>query len=191
MNDAAPAGHALEPAWVGEVLTFWFSELQESEWWRKSDALDERIRSRFLALHGQLAAGDDDAVREPRPMLAAVIVLDQFSRNLFRGSSRAFAADPAARRLARQAISAGYDRGLRPEERLFLYLPFEHSEDRADQAYSVELISALGREDWTRYAVAHQVIIERFGRFPHRNAVLGRESTAEEIAALEEPMSSF
>jgi uncharacterized protein (DUF924 family) len=180
-----------EPAWVGEVLSFWFSELQERDWWRKSDALDERIRARFLALHGQLAATGGDGIRGPRPTLAAVIVLDQFSRNLFRGSPRAFAADPVARRLARQAISAGDDRGLRPEERLFLYLPFEHSEDRADQAYSVELISALGREDWTRYAVAHQVIIGRFGRFPHRNAALGRESTAAEIAALQEPMSSF
>lgn len=180
-----------EPAWVGEVLEFWFSELEEADWWKKSEALDERIRARFLGVHGQLASGEGDIDTGARPMLAAVIVLDQFSRNLYRGSPRAYAADALARRLARDAVAQCHDLGMRPEERLFLYLPFEHSEDRADQALSVELISKLGREDWTRYAVAHQVIIDRFGRFPHRNAVLGRESTAEEIAALREPMSSF
>jgi uncharacterized protein (DUF924 family) len=124
-------------------------------------------------------------------VLAAVIVLDQFSRNMFRSTPRAFAADPIARRLARQAVERGLDVSMAREERLFMYLPFEHSEDREDQALSVHLIGQLGHEEWTRFALAHQSIIDRFGRFPHRNAVLGRTSTKEEIALLEESMGSF
>lgn len=180
-----------DPAWVGEVLGFWFAELRESDWWAKNESIDARIRARFLGLHARVASTDAGGVVGPRPLLAAVIVLDQFSRNLFRGNRRAFAADPIARRLARQAVSSGFDTTMRPEERLFLYLPFEHSEDPADQALAVRLIAALGQDSWTRYALAHQALIDRFGRFPHRNAVLGRESTAEELAALREPMSSF
>jgi uncharacterized protein (DUF924 family) len=122
---------------------------------------------------------------------AAVIVLDQFSRNLFRNSARAFAADPLARKLAARAIEQGVDAALPPEQRIFLYLPFEHSEDRADQARAVALTNALGNENWTRYALAHQALIERFGRFPHRNAVLGRESTPEELEVLKQPFGAF
>ena len=107
-----------------------------------------------------------------RPTLATVIVLDQFSRHIFRGTPRAFAADPLARRIARKAINHGLDASLREEERLFLYLPFEHSEHRDDQVLSVRLFSQLGREEWRHHALAHHSIIERFGRFPHRNAVL-------------------
>jgi uncharacterized protein (DUF924 family) len=180
-----------DPAWVGEVLGFWFTELRESDWWTKNESIDARIRARFLGLHEQLVRTDAVGIVRPRPLLAAILVLDQFSRNLFRGNPRAFAADPVARRLAREAVSRGFDTTMRPEERLFLYLPFEHSEDRADQALAVDLIAALGQDSWTRYALAHQALIDRFGRFPHRNAVLGRESTAEELAALREPMSSF
>ncbi len=191
MNEFRAEGDGREPSWVREVLGFWFSEIEEAGWWAKSDANDATIRERFLALHERLIAGDGGDLGGPRTLLAAVIVLDQFSRNMFRGSPLAYAADSLARRLARQAIAQGDDAGMTREERLFLYLPFEHSEDRADQADAVELIAALGREDWTRYAFAHKAIIDRFGRFPHRNAVLGRESTATEIAALREPMSSF
>lgn len=180
-----------DPAWAREVLDFWFSELEERDWWTKSEAIDGVVRSRFLGLHERLAATEGGDAAGPRATLAAVIALDQFPRNLFRGSPRAYSTDAIARRLATQAVAGKHDLAMRPEERLFLYLPFEHSEDRSDQALSVELISKLGREDWTRYAVAHEVIIDRFGRFPHRNAVLGRTSTAEEIAALAEPMSSF
>jgi uncharacterized protein (DUF924 family) len=180
-----------DPAWAREVLDFWFSELEERDWWTKSEAIDGVVRSRFLGLHERLAATEGGDAAGPRATLAAVIALDQFPRNLFRGSPRAYSTDAIARRLATQAVAGKHDLAMRPEERLFLYLPFEHSEDRSDQALSVELISKLGREDWTRYAVAHKVIIDRFGRFPHRNAVLGRTSTAEEIAALAEPMSSF
>ena len=183
--------HALDDAWVEEVLRFWFAELREADWWTKSERVDATIRARFLDLHARLVAADGGVSSAARPALAAVIVLDQFSRNMFRGTPRAFAADPIARRLARDAVARGFDAELQPTERLFLYLPFEHSEDRADQALSVELIARLGREDWTRYALAHQSVIDRFGRFPHRNAVLGRESTAEEIAALRDPKNSF
>jgi uncharacterized protein (DUF924 family) len=180
-----------EPAWVGEVLDFWFRELGEADWFARSAALDERIRVRFLALHDQVVRSDGSDATTPRAMLAAVIVVDQFSRNLFRGTPRAFAADPLARRLAREAIAKGFDVAMKSQERFFLYLPFEHSEDRAHQVLCVDLMRSLGREDWTRYAEAHKAIIDRFGRFPHRNAALGRPSTPEELAFLEEPGSAF
>lgn len=189
-KDGPPPRHE-EPAWVGEVLRFWFESLGPDRWFAKSEQVDEAIREHFFDLHARLLEVDAAGLEGPRPLLAAVIVLDQFSRNLFRGSPRAFAADPLARRLADRAISLGLDRGMSVAERLFLYLPFEHSEDRGDQARSVDLIAQLGNDGWTRYAAAHKVLIDRFGRFPHRNVVLGRTSTPEEIAAMQEPMGSF
>ena len=183
--------HPGEPTWVAEVLEFWFSELTPADWWKKSDEIDARIRARFLDLHAQVLAAGGGHPDGARPTLATVIVLDQFSRNMFRGTPRAFAADPLARRIAREVINHGLDASLREEERMFLYLPFEHSEHRDDQAFSVRLFSQLGREEWRHHALAHQSIIERFGRFPHRNAVLGRQSTPEELAALEDPANSF
>jgi uncharacterized protein (DUF924 family) len=180
-----------EPAWVGEVLRFWFESLGPERWFAKNDEIDQAIRERFRDVHGRLLEVDAAVPDAARPLLAAVIVLDQFSRNMFRGSPRAFAADPLARRLADRAIALGLDRGMRRAERLFLYLPFEHSEDRGDQVRSVELIAELGNDGWTRYAEAHKLLIDRFGRFPHRNAVLGRTSTPEEIAAMQDPMGSF
>jgi uncharacterized protein (DUF924 family) len=180
-----------EPHWVRQVLDFWFSELQEADWWAKSEVTDAVIRERFLALHERLAADDGPGSGDCRTLLATVIVLDQFSRHLFRGSPRAYDADPIARRLARHAIARGCDSGMRDEERMFLYLPFEHSEHPADQSLAVELFAGIGHEEWTRDALAHKALIDRFGRFPHRNAVLGRESTPEEIAALREPKGSF
>lgn len=179
------------PAWAQEVLDFWFAELGQSGWFSKDAGVDACIRERFLRLHGQLSADEGGGVAGARPLLAAVIVLDQFSRNLFRGSARAFASDAVARNLARQAIADGLDSEMKPEERYFLYLPFEHSEDPADQALAVDLITQLGSEEWTKYAVAHKALIDRFGRFPHRNAVLGRQSSDEEIAAMKQPMGSF
>lgn len=185
------ATDTVPPGWVDEVLRFWFEEMGESRWFGKSDVIDGQIRDRFLSLHEQLVASEGEGLTTPRPLLAAVIVLDQFSRNMFRGTPRAFAADPVARRLARAAIDRGFDLGMTQAERMFLYLPFEHSEDRGDQTLAVDLIRRLGHAEWTRYAEAHQAIIDRFGRFPHRNAILGRASTAEEIAAMKEPMGSF
>lgn len=180
-----------EAPWVQEVLAFWFSELGEAHWFSKSDVIDAQIRRRFGALHDRIVSDGGIDADTPRPLLAAVIVLDQFSRNMFRGTPRAFAADPLGRRLARQAIDRGFDVAMTPAERMFLYLPFEHSEDREDQALAVRLIGQLGNEEWTRYALAHQSIIDRFARFPHRNAILGRTSTPEELVLLADPMGSF
>jgi uncharacterized protein (DUF924 family) len=186
---------ASEPDWVSDVLEFWFDELGEHGWFARSDRIDAVVRKRFGGLQARLAmdsgidAEFDDS--DPRQVLAAVIVLDQFSRNIHRGTPQAFAADASARRLARQAIARGLDHSMTVRERMFLYLPFEHSEDAEDQALSVRLIGQLRNESWTRYALAHESIIIRFGRFPHRNAVLGRTSTPEELALLNEPMGSF
>jgi uncharacterized protein (DUF924 family) len=175
---------ALPPGWDEEVLDFWFSELAPRDWFAGGPALDARIRERFADLHARLAGGDGGGIVSPREHLAAVIVLDQFSRQLYRDDARAFASDALARRLADAALCAGHDADMTVEQRLFLALPFEHSEDAADQARAVALTEALGNAQWTQYARAHQDLIARFGRFPHRNAVLGRASTAEERAFL-------
>jgi uncharacterized protein (DUF924 family) len=177
----------VDPAWVTEVLEFWFDELGEAHWFAKSEEIDAQIRCRFLSLHERIAADAGSDATAQRPLLAAVIVLDQFSRNLFRGTPRAFAADPVARRLSRTAIKQGFGIAMKEQERLFLYIPFEHSEDREDQALAVELIARLGNEEWTRDAIAHKAIIDRFGRFPHRNAILNRHSSPDEVELLQEP----
>jgi uncharacterized protein (DUF924 family) len=178
---------SVEPAWVGEVLHFWLDELEEAQWFANSDAIDAQIRTRFLPLHRRIAADPSSVPTAPRPLLAAVIVLDQFSRNLFRGTPYAFAADPSARELSTTAVKQRFDVPMKEDERLFLYMPFEHSEDREDQALAVELIARLGNEEWTRDALAHKTIIDQFGRFPHRNATLGRHSSQHELAFLREP----
>jgi uncharacterized protein (DUF924 family) len=187
MSGAHSSSDPAEPAWVTEVLDFWFEELGEAHWFSRNDGLDARIRGRFLPLHERLVAHDGCVSATPRALLAAVIVLDQFSRNLFRGTPGAFAADPIARRLSRFAIHRGFDAGMKEQERLFLYMPFEHSEDREDQALAVTLIARLGNDDWTHYAIEHRAIIDRFGRFPHRNAILNRPSSADEVALLQQP----
>jgi uncharacterized protein (DUF924 family) len=181
----------MDSSWVGDVLHFWFEELTQGDWFTKNPDLDARIRDRFLPLHEQLVADESIGADAPHPVVAAVIVLDQFSRNMFRDDRRAFSADVAARRLARAAIAQGFDIAVTREERYFLYLPFEHSEDRDDQALAVNLIARLGKDEWTRYAAAHKTIIDRFGRFPHRNAALKRCSTADEIAFLNESAPPF
>lgn len=186
MSRAHSSSDSVEPAWVSEVLNFWFEELGEAYWYAKSDGIDARIRSHFLSLHQQLVADDGRVAATPRAMLAAVIVLDQFSRNLFRDSPRAFAADPIARSLSRSALRRGFDTAMKDQERLFFYMPFEHSEDRKDQALAVELIGRLSNEEWTRHAISHQELIVRFGRFPHRNAILNRASSAEEVTMLQQ-----
>ena len=178
-------------AWCDDVLHFWFEELSADHWWCKDDALDTRIRRRFLGLYAALASSGAKAIVEPRVALATVIVLDQFPRNMFRGDARAYASDAQARAIAKAAVATGLDHALSKDGRLFLYMPLQHSEDAADQRLGIELVSALGDDEWTHIALAHQRIIDRFGRFPHRNAVLGRRSTAEETASLAEPMGSF
>ena len=178
--------------WADEVLDFWFRELDRKAWFEKSDATDGLIRNRFLTLHEKLAHGLTlPADLPPRAMLAATIVLDQFPRNMFRGTPRAFATDPLALALARQVVDAGLDRDLSKDERMFLYLPFEHSEQVAEQARCCALFALLEDAELMRYAQAHKDIVDRFGRFPHRNVTLGRASTPEEIAFLKQPGSSF
>ena len=177
---------------IDEVLRFWFEELTPDDWFRGGEAVDDRIRERFLGLHEALRDEVPESWRATaRGMLAAVIALDQFPRNMYRGSREAFAADPAALALAMEALDRGLDQEMSIEERKFFYLPFEHSEDPAVQARSVELFATLENEETLGYALRHKEIIDRFGRFPHRNAVLGRESTPEEVEFLTEPDSSF
>ncbi len=180
-------------SYVDDVLAFWFDTLKPEHHFRPSPDVDEAIRSRFLGLYEELAAGPDPeiALAGPDGALATIIALDQFPRNMFRGTARAFAADPVALHLAKQAVWRGLDQGLETLRRKFMYLPYEHSETLADQWASVHLMSAMRDAELTKYALAHQIIIERFGRFPHRNAALGRQSTAEEIEFLKQPNSSF
>ncbi|HEX6012488.1 MAG TPA: DUF924 family protein [Geminicoccaceae bacterium] len=175
-----------------DVLSFWFAPDGRERWFEPDPAFDAEIARRFAPMVGDAAAGRLDAFAgEPRGALALCVLLDQFPRSIWRGTPRAFAQDEAARRVADRAVAAGLDRDLPPEQRLFLYLPFEHSESLADQERSVALMAGLGDAEWLDYAVRHRDVIARFGRFPHRNAVLGRESTPEEAAFLAEPGSSF
>ncbi|MET0346900.1 MAG: DUF924 family protein [Methyloceanibacter sp.] len=177
---------------IDEILAFWFETLKPEDWYRKNPAIDAAITERFGATYEVLKTGvPPDWLAEPRGMLAAIIVLDQFPRNMFRDDARAFATDQAALALAKRAISEGTDMRLAPEQRAFIYLPFQHAETRDDQARSIELFTALGNPNNLDFALRHQAIIARFGRFPHRNSVLGRASTAEELAFLQEPGSSF
>jgi uncharacterized protein (DUF924 family) len=188
----APASDGHEPAWVDAVLRFWFDECGPRQWFARDDAFDAALRERFGALHEHLAGGDWPlAADAPRHALAAILVLDQFSRNLHRGDAKAFANDRRARKLADDAIEQGFDAAMTPAQRLFLFLPFEHSESLADQERAVALVEALGNAEWTRFAAAHRDLIARFGRFPHRNAALGRASSAEEIEFLQQPGSGF
>ena len=179
--------NASEPSWVGAVLEFWFRDIDSRLWFDSSDEFDERMRQRFLELHEFVAGSDAAGLSGARTLLAAIIVMDQFSRNMFRGTARAYATDPAARRLAERLIAERLDLVLAPAERYFVYLPFEHSEDREHQQLAVRLIEPLGDASWTRFARMHQATINRFGRFPHRNQVLGRASTDDEVAFLADP----
>ena len=175
------------------VLAFWFDELSPKAWFEKNDDVDRRLRSEFLDTWETVSRETDQRqwLTSPPLALAALIVLDQIPRNLFRGTARAFASDPQALDLARAAIESGLDLDVDRDRRLFFYLPFEHSEDLADQHRSLELFGRLGNPDDLRFAQAHHAIIDRFGRFPHRNAILMRSSTADEVAFLATPGSSF
>lgn len=198
----ADARRAL-PAELGQVLDFWFGA-PEAEgygtdrpaWFAKDDAFDRAIRDQFAAIHARV---HDGAMAEfagnPDAALAFIVVLDQFSRNMFRGSPRMYASDARALALARSTVIAGIDRALVPVERWFVYLPFEHGESLDDQERSLGLFGDLAWHEPSRKAFEsaerHHAIVARFGRFPHRNAVLGRASTADEEAFLAMPGSSF
>lgn len=174
--------------WVDEVLAFWFEELTYEDWFGGGADLDEKIRSRFLDLYERLKAGFDIArTDDARTALAAVIVLDQFPRNMFRGTPAAFATDDLALGIARHALDREFDSQLDEGARSFLYMPLMHSEVLADQERCVDLFRSLGtNESGLKYAIEHRDIVAKFGRFPHRNRILGRESTEDEIEFLKE-----
>lgn len=187
-----------------EILAFWFGregeegygEFREA-WFLKDPDFDREIRDRFEGVYEEAASGElEDWKEEARSCLALIVVLDQFPRNMFRGDARMYAADGLALAAAWHAVERAYDRELPAFQRMFMYLPFEHSEDLEDQRRSVVLFEGLAGEEpgamnLTSYAVQHLRIVERFGRFPHRNGILGRETTLEEAEFLEEPDSSF
>jgi len=175
------------------VLDFWFGELQPGQWFIKDEALDATIRGRFGSL---LDAFSSDGVPSSwldtaRNRLAAVIVLDQFPRNIHRDRPEAFATDAAALALARETLALELDRQLSEVERKFLYMPYQHAEDAAVQAECIALFRELGDERTLAFAQAHKDVIDRFGRFPHRNAILGRSSTADENDYLAQPDAGF
>ena len=181
-----------DQAWE-PILAFWFAPGMEARWFRKDPAFDTEVRAHLQAPHEAAVAGDHaDWEAAPRGALALVLLLDQVPRNLYRDDPRAFASDAEALRIARAAIERGDDQSLRQVERVFLYLPLEHSEALADQEDCVRLTGTLDENpEWLDYAERHRDIIARFGRFPHRNAVLGRVSTPEEDEFLTQPGSSF
>ncbi|CAN7458540.1 DUF924 family protein [Pararhizobium sp. LjRoot238] len=176
----------------GEILSFWFDELRPEHWFNPPAGLDEQCDRRFRKTHLALSRVVGAAWRgTPENRLAAVIVLDQIPRNMYRASPLAFATDGLALREARLAVDAGADREMTIDQRAFLYLPFEHSEDLVDQTRSVKLCTDLGDADYLNFAMRHCEIIRKFGRFPHRNAILGRVSSAAEIDFLSQPGSRF
>ncbi|MEM7775932.1 MAG: DUF924 family protein [Pseudomonadota bacterium] len=173
--------------WRDAVLEFWFEQHGRADWFAQSDAFDDDIRSGFPQTYDHVRTYTvDDLISEPRTALAAVIVLDQFPRNMFRNSPRGFESDAPARAVSRAAIESGFDAHLTTDQRMFLYLPFEHSEELSDQDRSVALFRALGDAEYLDYAEKHRDLIVKFGRFPHRNAVLGRASTDAELSYLRE-----
>jgi uncharacterized protein (DUF924 family) len=169
--------------WRADVLRFWFG-LKPEQWWNGGPELDERIRRQFLGLWEEKRQLPVDLfLDDPLTALAGVILFDQFPRNMFRGAADAYSTDPVALGIAKQAVGQGLDKRLAPDERKFLYMPFQHSEKLDDQNRAVLLFTELGDDHQLGYARHHHDIIERFGRFPHRNTVLGRASRPEEIAA--------
>ena len=191
------------PSSPNEVLDFWFGREGEpgygefrEEWFRKDEAFDREVTDRFGDLYELAAAGELDGWQEEaESCLALVILLDQFPRNMFRGDARTHATDDKALATAKQAVERALDRELPGFQKVFLYLPFMHAESVEDQHRSVELFEGLAAEpggpDVREYAVGHRDIVERFGRFPHRNAILGRETTPEEAEFLTQPGSSY
>ena len=174
------------------IITFWFEEIEKSKWFTKDNTFDALIRLRFENIHHQAAQSElyhwrDNALGS----LAEIIVLDQFSRNMFRDTPQSFAYDALALALAQFAISNGLDKNLTPVQRSFMYMPFMHSESLAIHDEAVRLYNQLGIESNLEFELKHRAIIERFGRYPHRNNLLGRKSTPEEVAFLKLPGSGF
>jgi uncharacterized protein (DUF924 family) len=193
------------------ILHYWFGtnaddteviREKSAQWWKKDPKVDEEMRQRFeMTLEAESQGELESWGNIPRGQLARILLLDQFPRSMYRGTARAFAYDERARQRAREALDRGMDRKLQPVERVFIYMPFEHSEEANDQATGVQLFSALREElpeavktpfqDFLDFALKHKEIVDRFGRFPHRNAILSRDSTPEEVEFLKGPGSSF
>ncbi|MGR5390264.1 DUF924 family protein [Vibrio crassostreae] len=175
-----------------DVLEFWFDELTPKDWFTGGAEIDSLIESRFSELHKTATQGELFEWRQnAQGRLAEIIVLDQFSRNIGRNSPAAFSADPMALALAQEAVAGGFDHQLNEQQKSFLYMPYMHSESLLIHEQAVELFSQTGLEHNLDFELKHKVIIERFGRYPHRNEVLGRTSTPEEIEFLQQPGSSF
>ncbi len=177
---------------IQEVLDFWFDEIDHSKWWVKDIEFDKLICQRFGELHAQANRCELFSWRSSaKGRLAEIIVLDQFSRNIYRDTPLAFASDPLALALAQEAITASADNDLEPTEKSFLYMPYMHSESLTIHELALKLFDQPGVESNLDFERKHKAIIDRFGRYPHRNAILGRVSTAEEIAFLQQPGSGF
>ncbi|MCK4101920.1 DUF924 family protein [Acinetobacter radioresistens] len=175
-----------------EILDFWFNPEHQSLWFSKSDTFDQKIRQNFSKVHAQAVQAELWSWRKTADgRLAEIIVLDQFSRNLYRDQPLAFAQDGLALALAQEAISLNLDAQLNPEQRSFLYMPFMHSESKMMHEFALKLFQRLGNPVNLDYEKRHKKIIERFWRYPHRNKILGRESTPEELEFLDQPGSSF
>jgi len=176
---------------VQSVLKFWFEEISPAQWWKVDPQFDRMIVERFSTVHQQATISElFEWRKEPGGRLAEIIVLDQFSRNIHRGDGRAFAADPLALALAQEAVAARADKAFPIEQRVFLYMPYMHSESSAVHVVAERLFKDTPKNNYD-FELRHKAIIDRFGRYPHRNAMLGRQSTDEEIAFLAQPGSSF
>ena len=175
-----------------EILQFWFDEINSSQWWTKDEQFDRLIIERFAGVHSKAVQCELFEWRQTADgRLAEIIVLDQFSRNMFRGSALSFTYDSLALALSQEAISVGADHKLNSSQRHFLYMPFMHSESLEIHEIAIELFKKSGNQDHLNYEIKHRNIIQEFGRYPHRNKILGRVSTAEEIKFLKNPDSGF
>ena len=176
---------AAQRPWAADLLHFWFQELRPDQWFGRSSLVDEQCRLRFARELSRLRARPSgDFLRDPLTARAAVLLFDQIPRNIYRDGSRAYATDPLARAISRGAIARGWDRGLTKAQRQFLYMPLMHSENIADQRLSLRVFTALGDSFVAGFARSHHRMVARFGRFPHRNRVLGRKSSAAEERAV-------
>ncbi|GAB1265956.1 DUF924 family protein [Aurantivibrio infirmus] len=175
-----------------QIIDFWFQELTPKSWWVKDSALDEEIRLRFGDIHRSAAQCELYSWRlTAQGRLAEIIILDQFSRNIFRDNAQAWACDPLALALAQEAVAVGADQELPPARRTFIYMPYMHSESLVVHRQAMELFSNNKGENNIEHERKHKEIIDRFGRYPHRNEILGRKSTEEELEFLQSPGSSF
>lgn len=175
-----------------DILKFWFEEIKPKQWWVKDDVFDQCIQDRFSAVHQQAIACELFHWRKTAEgRLAEIIVLDQFSRNMYRNCRRSFESDPMALILAQEAVASGVDKQLASAQNSFLYMPYMHSESRVIHEKAVELYTNHGDQGSLEFEIKHKVIIDRFGRYPHRNKILGRASTDEEIEFLQQSGASF